>query len=343
MIPHPGFMSRLLTLITLAVLLLSACGSQPQDCSRADVFCAGLVTDIGGVQSGIAREAWLGLQDAKEAHLVDRIDVIETVEGRDRAANIRAFAVQGYDVIVTVGASLGKETSAAALEYPDQRFIGIEQPQAAALPNLAGLVFDEDRSGFLAGALAALMTQTGHVAAVCEPNYIDAMRRYCDGFEAGARFASPHVQAAVTYREGSPQDLFNAPDWGGEAASQQIHAGADVLFAAGGRTADGALQTAAAEGAYVIGSETDRYLDLPTIRPRLLTSATSDVRSGLLRLLKLTRRDQFPSGEFTGEIRLAPWHDLERQIPEEVMQQVQSIANRLDRGTLTTGVPSQSP
>ena len=336
-------MSRLLTLISLLTFLLGACGSQQLDCARADVLCAGLVTDLGDVQSGIAREAWLGLQDAKNTHLVDHIDVIETVEGRDRAANIKAFADQGYDVIVTVGAAMGKDTTAAAQKYPDLHFIGIEQPQTVALPNLAGLVFDEDRSGFLAGALAALITQTGHVAAVCEPNYIDAMRRYCDGFEAGARFAAPHVKATVTYREGSPQDLFNAPDWGGQAASQQIHDGADVLFAAGGRTADGALQTAAAEGAYVIGSETDRYLDLPAIRPRLLTSATSDVRSGVLRLLKLLRRGEFPSGEFTGGIKLAPWHDLARQIPIEVIQQVQSIASRLDRGTLATGIPPRGP
>ncbi|HEX8992867.1 MAG TPA: BMP family ABC transporter substrate-binding protein, partial [Anaerolineales bacterium] len=262
-------MSRLLTLISLVTLLLSACVSQPQDCSRPDVFCVGLVTDFGDIHSGIAREAWLGLQDAKDAHLVDRIDVIETVEGRDRAANIKAFADQGYDVIVTVGASIGKDTTAAATKYPELHFIGIEQPQKVPQPNLAGLVFDEDRSGFLAGALAAFMTQTGHVAAVCEPKYIDAMRRYCDGFEAGAHYVGPHVQATVTYREGSPHDLFNAPDWGSQAASQQIHDGADVLFAAGGKTAEGALQTAAAEGAYVIGSETDRYLDLPAIRPRL--------------------------------------------------------------------------
>ncbi len=336
-------MSRLITFLSLAVLLLSACISQPQDCSRADVFCAGLVTDIGGLQSGISREAWLGLQDAQKAQVVDRIDVIETVEGRDRAANIRAFADQGYDVIVTVGAAIGQDTIAAAQKYPDLHFIGVEQPQATALPNLAGLVFDEDRSGFLAGALASLMTQTGHVGAVCEPSYIDAMRRYCDGFEAGAQYTSPHVQVTVTYREGSPQDLFNAPDWGSQAASQQIHDGADVLFAAGGRTADGALETAAAEGAYVIGSETDRYLDLPAIRPRLLTSATSDVRSAVLRLLKLMRRGRFPSGDFTGDIKLAPWHDAEPEIPADVMQQLQSIANRLDRGTLTTGVPGHSP
>ncbi|HEX8990302.1 MAG TPA: hypothetical protein VF784_01365, partial [Anaerolineales bacterium] len=99
----------------------------------------------------------------------------------------------------------------------------------------------------------------------------------------------------------------------------------------------------AAEGAYVIGSETDRYLDLPAIRPRLLTSAANEVRSGVLRLLKLMRRGQFPSGEFTGEVKLAPWHDLGRQIPIDVMQQVQSIADRLDRGSLTTGIPYASP
>ncbi len=178
-------MHRFTVISLLAFLLLGACSPSAPDCSRADVFCAGLVTDFGSVKSGIAHEAWLALEDARAAGIVDRIDAIETVDADDRAANIRAFAQAGYDVIVTVGAGISQRTTSAALEYPKLSFIGVEQPQDKKLPNLAGLIFQEDQSGFMAGALAALMTQTGHVAAVCESKSIQPIRRYCDGFEGG--------------------------------------------------------------------------------------------------------------------------------------------------------------
>ena len=168
-----------------------------------DVFCAGLVTDFGPVSEGINHEAWLGLQDAKAKNGLDRIDVIETVDVRDRAKNIATFAVDSYDIIVTVGSSISNETLTAAKNYPKLLFIGVEQPQKAKAPNLAGLVFHEEQSGFLSGALAALMTQTQRVGAVCEAKFIDPMRRYCDGFQAGARYINPQMNVTISYREAS--------------------------------------------------------------------------------------------------------------------------------------------
>ena len=338
-------MSRLIIVLVLTISVLAACAAQPQprDCARADVFCAGLVTDYGGIDSGFAHEAWLGLQDAQAKHLVDRIDAIETVNTLDRGANIQVLADEGYDVIITIGAGMSKPTTAAAAKYRKLAFIGVEQPQAKTLPTVVGLVFHEEESGFLAGALAALMTQTGHVAAICEANYIEPMRRYCDGFAAGAHHIQPKLDVQVSYREGPGDQLFNDPDWGTKAATQALQGGADVVFAAGGQTANAALQSAAAQGAYVIGSETDLYGELTLIRPELLTCATSDVRSGILDILTETRETKLPAGEFIGAVKLAPWHNLDRQIPSSVKDQVQQIALALKLGTLETGVPYVKP
>ncbi len=332
-------MRRIALILILATSLLTACAPQPADCRLIDVFCVGLVTDYGSIDSGIAHEAWLGLQDAKEKDLVDRIAFIETVDTRDRAANIRFFAEAHYDLIVTVGASIAKETSDAARLYRGQFFIGVEQPQQAVQRNLSGLVFQEDRSGYLAGALAALMTQTGHIAAVCEANYIQPMRRYCDGFKAGAHYARPGVDTTVTYREGPSDKLFNDPDWGRKTALQAVQGGADVVFAAGGSTADAALQAAAGQGAYVIGSETDVYGSEALIRQQLLTSAISDIRRGLVSIIRALRRNKFPAGQYVGNVELAPWHDLDRQIPTSAKDELQKIQVALKAGKLKTGVP----
>lgn len=319
--------------------LLSACRPKPADCERPDVVCAGLVTDYGTVLSGVNREAWLALQDAQSARLVDRIDFIATVDSRDRLLNIRALADQGYDIIITTGAGMADETLSAARRYPKLKFIGIEQSQPEKLPNLAGLVFHEDYSGFVAGVLAARLTSTGRVAALCEAQFIDAMRRYCEGFRAGVRYADAGVEDAIVYRDGPSETLMNDPEWGRSTALKQVADGADVLFAAGGATAQAALEAAASESTYVIGSGTDVYRDLPGIRPHLLTSTVSNVRANLVEILTLSRQGKFPAGDYMGSEGLAPWHDLDRQVPLEVKQEMERLFVRLELGVIELDIP----
>jgi len=332
-----------MTFFLFFVLLFSSCAPRLTDCARSDVFCVGLVTASGSIEDGINQQAWLGLQDAKAEGLADRIDYIETVDSRDREANIQTFINDGYDVIITVGSSLADETLLAAQKNPKIKFIGVEQTQNKSYPNLTGLVFHEERSGFLAGALAASITQTNHIAAICEAKFIDAMRRYCDGFKAGAQYINSKINIDVVYRTGSNQYLFNDADWGIQAAHQAVNDGADVVFAAGGNTADAALETAAGQGAPVIGSETDEYESLTDIRSRLVSSSVNDVRTGIRDLMRLVRNNPLPAGNFFGPIELAPFHDLDSQIPQSVKDQLNQLAQGLANNSIGEGVPYQKP
>lgn len=330
-------------ILALSVPGLGACSPQPQDCASTRVFCVGLVTDFGDVNAGIANQAWLALQDAKSEGLVDRVDRIETVDTRDRDANIQTFAADGYDVIVTVGASISEETTAAAVEYPNLLFVGVEQEQRAKLANLAGLIFHEERGGFLAGVLAGSVTRTRRVAAVCEAEFVNSIRRYCEGFRAGVKYSDPTVSVSVDYRTGSNDDLFHDTTWGSLQAAAEVQQGADIVFAAGGDTAVAALEAAAAQNALVIGTETDLYTQLAFSRPRLLTCSINNVRQGVLDLLRLARQGQFPAGNFFGESGLSSFHDLAAAVPEAVQQRVLQVEHALNDGTLQMDITYDNP
>lgn len=330
-------------ILVLSVVSLNACGPRPQDCADPKVFCAGLVTGFGGVTTGIEREAWLALQDAKAADLVDRIDRIETVDTRDRAANLEFMASNGYDVIVAVGAAMSAETSAAALRHPSLRFVGVEQPQDAAIANLAGLVFHEERSGFLAGVLAAGMSKTHHVAAVCEARYVDSIRRSCDGFRAGVAFGDPTVGISVIYREGLQTEIFQDTAWGTAMALSQVRQGADVVFAVGGETAVAALEAAAAQQALVIGGETDLYAAVETLHPKLLTCSLNYIREGVLDLVRRARENRFPGGESFGRVGLAPFHDLDALVPSAMRERLLQVEQALNDGSLQLDIAYDNP
>ncbi len=327
----------------LATLLLAAgsvaCSPQPQDCISPRVFCVGLVTDFGGVSTGIAHEAWLALGDARSQGIVDRIDQIETVDTRDRQSNIEVLASKGYDIIVTVGFSMAEATTAEAKRHPNLLFVGVEQPQASSLPNLTGLIFHEEQSGFLAGMLAALTTRTHHVAAVCESEYLNQVRRYCEGFKAGTEYADPSVSVSVAYRSGSTDLVYHDLAWGKAAATDAVDQGADVVFATGAETAQAALEAAASQGALVMGSESDLYADLPSLRERLLTCAVSDVRQGLLDLLRLGREGRFPGGQYFGQTRLSAFHELDPSVSAAVRARLVQAEEALKSGSLQLDIP----
>lgn len=284
----------------------------------------------------------MGLQDARAAGLITRADRIETVDARDQAANIDAFVQDNYDILITVGYSMSESTREAAQTHPSIYFIGIEQPQDDTKKNLVGLVFHEDRSGYLAGTLAAMMSQTGRVAAICEERFIDQMRRYCEGFQAGAQGITS-VQAAVVFREGSADLLFRDTGWGSAAATNALDQGADVIFAAGGETATAALSTAAKEGALVIGTETDQFNAVPAAQSRMLSSAVSKVRQGVLQLIRLRAEGTPPAGKYFGEVGLASFHDLDGLIGQDVRSRLAAIESGLALGSISTGVPYLTP
>ena len=78
-----------------------------------------------------------------------------------------------------------------ATENPDVDFIGVDQFQGETLPNLTGLVFNEDHSGYLAGVLAANLTETGTIAAVLGTDLVPPVVAFNEGYVAGATVGQP--------------------------------------------------------------------------------------------------------------------------------------------------------
>jgi basic membrane protein A len=309
---------------------------------RPEVFCVGLVTAFGKVDDhALNQSAWEGVGQALDEGLIDKADFIETMDARDRAKNIQTFLLADYDLIVTVGISLDEDTRLAADEWPGAAFIGVDQPPGESRPNLATITFPEDQGGFLAGALAALTTNTGKVAALCEVESLPSMWRYCEGFRVGVRYANPDLRARVLYKdEGATSELFKDPKWGQEQALFMLDGGVDILFAAGGETARAALETAAARRVYVIGAEEDMYYQLENA-DFVLSSALKQAAPSVYALIRLAVEGQFAAGETRGTYALGAWHSLERQVPPTVRARLEQIRIGLADGSIQTGVPNE--
>ncbi len=330
----------------LAILLsgLAACGRSP-DCFSEKVFCAGLVTNTSGIKDhGLNQHAWEGLQQALKDKTLDYAAYIESVDARDYGKNIQTFVQDGYDVIITVGPAMDDETLHAADAYPNPIFMGIDQPQRETRPNLLPIVFAEDQMGFWAGALAAHVTQTGTIGAVCETSSLDSMWRYCEGFRKGAAYVDKDVKALVVYRENQSSDrLFIDEDWGHATAQTLIQRGADVIFAAGGGTAQGALRAAAESRVRAIGAERDQAQALPEASRAMITSVYGGAGSEVQKWMRLIRSRNVWEGNQIGAFVHAPYSEFESQVSESLKTEMDKLLMTLVTGGLKTEVSQKAP
>jgi basic membrane protein A len=330
----------LLSLPPALALLLAACGDDddPSESGRVSKLKIGLVTDVGKVDDkSFNQSAWEALQQAQK-DLGAEIRFVETVDPKDYAKNIEQFASADYNVIVTSGFGLAEATTAAAKKYPNIKFVGTDQFQAETVPNLAGLVFEEDKSGFLAGALAAQMSKSGTIGQVLGTDQVPPVKKFGEGFKAGAVYVKPTINVQTWYHPGGLARAFTDPEEGKKQAQQMISQGADVIFGAGGQTGNGALLGCAEQNVLAIGVDTDQYLTLPQAQKVLLTSAMKLITPGLYDILKATKDGNFQGGNITGPVGLAPYHDLEGQVPSAVKSKMEEIDKGLKEGTIKTGV-----
>ncbi len=332
---------RLALLLAAPFFFLAACGEP--DCADLRTFCAGLATDTLGLDDyGANRDTWNALQNLKNYRLLDRADFIESAERRDYEKNIAYFASRHYDAVITVGIGLRRETLRAAARYENVVFIAVNQPfkKDELRLNLIPATFPEDQMGFLAGVLAARLTRTGFVGAACEDSSLEAMWKYCEGFRNGAKFANPEVKPLILYRDdGDDEKLFLDEAWGREAAQKITARGADVLFAAGGITAQGALRAAAESQVKAIGAERDQAATLGVSNEWLVTSIYGDAQFAVenaLRGLKgetLNQPDRSP-------IKFVP---LSPKFPESLTPELQAYLAALWNRQISSGVPATRP
>ncbi|MCI0553554.1 MAG: BMP family ABC transporter substrate-binding protein, partial [Anaerolineae bacterium] len=312
--------------------------------------------DVGKINDkSFNQSAWEGVQRA-QAELGATVQYIETADAKDYDKNIATFADEGYDTIVTVGFGMGEATVKAAGIYPDIKFIGVDQFQAWQfdddasndVANVAGLGFPEDQAGFLVGALAASMSKSHKIGAVCGTDVVPPVWRFGEGYKAGAAYAdgmnATTTEVFVVYHSDVGFDkTFTDPEWGAATAKSMMDQGADAIFGCGGITGNGAITAAAQAGAYAIGVDADQYLTLPEAAPRMLSSAMKLITPGVFEQLKAVKDGAFVNGNVTGDAGYAPYHDLDGEVPAEVKTMMEELSAALLDGSVTTDVPPVKP
>lgn len=265
----------------------------------------------------------------------------------DYEKNIETQISEGADLVITVGFLMGDATAAMAKKYPDTRFVIIDyayppakdgtDPYQTDLKNVTSLMFAEDQAGYLAGVLAACVSESGKVATVSGME-IPPVVRFVSGFQNGAKSFKPDI---VTFNQYVAD--FNDPATGKSIGQSFIGQGADVIFGVGGNTGNGGLLAAKEAGKKGIGVDVDQYLSYPEVKDALISSAVKNIDTATT-----TAVQEFAAGTLkpgitlstiaTGGVGLAPFHDWDSKIPQTCKDKVKAAEAAIKADPKTTGV-----
>jgi basic membrane protein A len=337
-----GAIISLLAVVTLVV----GCGpSLPEGCERGDLK-VGMVSDVGGIDdASFNQNTWEGLQRADE-ELAVCSTFIESQAQADYEKNITELAEQDYDLIVTVGFLLMDATAKMAEEYPDTKFAIVDAAYDPPIDNVQGIVFNTDEAAFPTGYLAAAWAdmkdpddpQVGYVAGM----QIPPVEIFIVAYEAGVEYYNEQNGANVQAKGVYVGD-FEAPDQGKIQGNSLIDEGVDVIFGVGGKTGNGGLTAAKERGKWGIGVDVDQYYTLPNEKDILLTSCMKRLDNAVYTVVEDTLNDEFKGGGvYVGTLSnegvgMAPFHDYEDEIPEEIKQDLEEIKQGIIDGEIDTG------
>jgi basic membrane protein A len=207
----------------------------------------------------------------------------ESSDPETRNENLRAAIRERASIIVVTGFEFADLVPDFAEDNPGVKFLMVDQCTLKPAPNIYCVLFKEYEANFLAGAEAALTSQSGKVGAVAAED-IPFMRRYSDAFAAGARFAKPDIDVHQPLWVGG-ENAFADPLRAQSQAAGMAGDGVDRILAATSAGNGGIFKVAsdAKTGVLAIGVDVNQCNEAPG---HLLDSAMKHVDTAIARVVK---------------------------------------------------------
>ena len=321
-------------------------------------FKACMVSDAGGFDDKSFNEtAYKGLTDAVAQLGVQKAEVQSSVAA-DYAKNVQQMVDQKCNIIVTVGFALGDATLAAAKKNPDIDFAIVDfaytddKGKNTAPANLKGLLFDTSQPSFMAGYLAASLSQTGKVGTFGGAPY-PSVTSFMDGYARGVDYYNQQKSKSVAVlgwdvakKDGTfigGQDPFGDVPGGKKVATNLMAQGADILLPVAGPSGEGALQVAKASNGKVASMwvDTDGCVSQESYCAVIPSSVGKAMDVAVLQAIKDAKDDKFSNEPYLGTLEnngayLAPFHDWDSKVSAETKAELDKIKADIIAGTLKT-------
>ncbi|WRT15975.1 BMP family ABC transporter substrate-binding protein [Pseudarthrobacter sp. LT1] len=337
-----------------SALVLTGCGAAPEAGSTASAgasdYTGCIVSDSGGFDDqSFNQSSYEGLKKT-EKDLGIKVNQIESKTNNDFEPNLRAMVTAGCNLTITVGFLLGDATKAQATANPDKHFAIIDFGYDQPISNVKPIIYDTAQAAFLAGYLAAGTTKTGTVATFGGIK-IPTVTIFMDGYADGVKYYNQQKGKNVKLlgwnkdsQDGSFTGDFEKQDVGKQLTKNFLDQGADIVMPVAGPVGKGAgaaLNEAKAAGKDVklIWVDSDGYLTAPDYKGIMLSSVMKQMGEAVETVVSEDKDGKFNSTPYVGTlandgVQLAPFHDLDSQVPAELKSDLEKIKKDIVDGKL---------
>jgi phosphate/phosphite/phosphonate ABC transporter binding protein len=219
-----------------------------------------------------------------------------------------------------------------------------------------GLLFAVEEPSFMAGYLAAAMSETGSVCTYGGIK-IPPVVAFMVAFEHGVMYYNEQNDADVQILgwktdpaaegggDGSFTGNFESLDDGRSFAENFFDEGCDIIFPVAGPVGLGSAAAAQDRGFKVIGVDADLTQTNPDAKDVYLTSVLKKIDVAVFEAVKRMNDGTFEGGTNfvstleNGGVGLAPFYDYEDDVPQEIKDDLAEIEQGIIAGSINTGWP----
>ncbi|MEE9473128.1 MAG: BMP family ABC transporter substrate-binding protein [Acidimicrobiia bacterium] len=316
-----------------------------------------LVTDLAGVDDrSFNASAWQGVQEAVASGAATTESfVLESDAAEDWQPNIDSMLSQGCEHLVTVGFALGEVTAINATANPgitwtivDFDFFDFDAFEDVAFDNVRELVFQTDEAAFLAGYLAAGVSETGVMGTYGGAPF-PTVSIFMDGFARGAQHYNDVKGTSVRVigwdvdaQEGSFTGSFTDMGVARSTADSLFDEDVDMIIPVGGaiNLPAGDAITERGLDAALIGVDVDAFFAAPDQYQDLwLTSVLKNITKAVNDSVTAHAQGTWTSGLTCGTLAndgvgLSEFHSWDSRVSAELRAEVEALADDIKSGAL---------
>ena len=299
----------------------------------------GLATDQGGLNDkGFNQLAFQGATKAKDELGID-LTVKESKSEADYVPNLSYFCDNNFDLIIAIGFLMAPTVGQLAPKCTNSKFAIVDNSVVGdpikAAPNVTGLLFKEQETGYLVGYLAGLVAKNN----VQDQRRQGGLDRRRPQDPAGRPVHRRLPEGRHRRRSGhqDPERLLPGLRRPGRSARSsplsQIEQGSGVVFQVAGGCGLGALEAAGEKKVWGIGVDADQS----AIGPQILTSAVKRVESAVFLAIKAAQDGSLQGGTDNtyglAEDGVA-LGTVSKDVPQNLVDEVNAKADEIKSGSI---------
>jgi basic membrane protein A and related proteins len=289
---------------------------------KVAVVLPGPVSD-GTYNSAAAK----GVKEAQAKYPNITVSVRENTGVAQSEAALFEYANNGYDVVIGHGFQFAEPAKKIHSQFPKTWFV-VTTAKIAEAPNLASVDNRWGDAGYVAGAVAGIVTKSGTIGANGAIP-VPVIQEYNEGFERGAKRTRADAKTLSAF-VGSFSDVAKAK----EVTLALIEKGADVVTATGNESVIGTLEAAKEKGVLMIGTAFDSASFAPdTVVTTALVNYDVDIDLAIGKILDGTiKPESYVLGFNENGIGLAGYGTFDSKIPAADKAKVQAIVDEIKAG-----------